>query len=454
MSKFQQGGANVFDPMRVPLPEVGSISASPVIDIPTPPRIDVGSMSNMSISPDVRRRQAEADAIKQQSQLANAQKEFYSLQDDLVGNVHNEYQKSVLDRAKAKYGIGEDFYASVNTSDYFQLRNETDKIYKFMKDPEVLQVIGEVQMADELMSKLPAGMSQEDYDDWNNYRMNVYQKAKNKGEYDVRLLDPRGYKRPVAKEDPIPKMGKDILPTLSKIGQTIDLSNDAEIERAGRIMADQWSLNYGQAAVDAGLITYPTPGGRAQLTPEGEAMVLDNIGIYRNDYMTKREDKIEDATTMAQTRDALADQNRADAAARKEAEKKAGAGKKTSPIKNDDDGKKYEAAWQVFLDSHPEYSFLDPWDLGVSSRFGAVVNNDGEVSLSKSAFGLIADRLDEYIDSNSELRIKKAQRLGEDTARKLNPNAPQTPGTPPATTPSVPAPESGAPTADDVFKNN
>lgn len=174
---------------------------------------------------------------------------------------------------------------------------KTDQFYKFAHDSRVLGILGEVEAAHKLMEKVPANMTQEEFDLWDSY-VKKYQQATDK-DYDVRYLDPRGYKRPVQKVSQRPKMANEIKTTLQGISQTVDTSDPNELPRLKRIMADQWAINYGKLAEDEGLITQPPDGSSPVLTPEGERIVEDRIAAYNRDYLVRREDKLEDAEARA-----------------------------------------------------------------------------------------------------------------------------------------------------------
>ncbi len=325
MNKFQQGG--VFNPITVNTPDVGGINASPIIDIPVPPPINLPGMANLAIDAERRRRQLDQDSVAQQGKLDASVKEFRSLQDALVGEVHNPYQAKLLEAAKKRHNIDDDFYSSVDFNNINDVKAHTNKIYEYINDKDVLEVMGQVEVANKLRTMSPANMTKEEQDAWMEANK-AYEGATVKEQSDPRIVDPRRYNLATPKADPRPKYGTVIQSYLTQVGKTVDLTDPNEQSRVSRTTADQIALNYGEAAVKEGIIIYPPGGNRAQLTPLGQAMVNDAIGVIQQDYTGKREDRVEDATTMAQTRDEIGDANRAEAA--RIAKEKADAKKTTS----------------------------------------------------------------------------------------------------------------------------
>lgn len=289
MKKFQQGGADVFNIPSTKLPEVGNIDPSPLISLPIPAPVNIPAMSNLAASLTQRQRQREQDIRNQQNQLDTAKRQFYALDDALIGPLDNPYQVATVNAIKKEYGIDDDFYKNTNTNDLQEVRMKTDQFYKFAHDARVLDIMGEVEAAHKYMERPLANMTQEEFDTWDAY-VKKYEQAVSK-DYDVRYLDRSMYKRPAQKVSQRPKMANDIIPTLQKISETVDISDPNEIPRLKRIMADQWAINYGDFAEQEGLITQPPDGSSPVLTPEGERIVEDRVAVYNRDYRVRLEDK-------------------------------------------------------------------------------------------------------------------------------------------------------------------
>src|SRR3990172_1006416 len=127
MRRFQQGGVSVYNvPQGIVQPNIPN---SPVINAPLIPVVDMSPYLNAQMDQQRRKEVYDRELLRQQqSQAANDQKAYFSVYDDLFGELHNPAQIAIIDAAKKKYRVDVD--KVLGASDPQTVRAELSNVMK------------------------------------------------------------------------------------------------------------------------------------------------------------------------------------------------------------------------------------------------------------------------------------------------------------------------------------
>lgn len=275
MRQFQQGGVSDVQPI---VPDVGTIPNLGNIDYPEVAPADLLTLLSLQKDQDTRLREQEAKALKEQQNLDNAQKVYYNLKDDMFGDYHSAYQGEVLANARKKYNVTDDL---LNANDLFTIKSQTENLYKATTDPEVLHVLGEIENANQIRNSLPNTLTQDQKDafaaEWQNY-LN-FRPTRPGERYDLTRL------ALASSNTPQPKAGsaKDFFGPTQRVAtqlENVDLEDPDNKAVALKAVRNAWFLHDPDNAIEQKLIAVNSSGS-PELTPQGEAVALDQLNAAR-----------------------------------------------------------------------------------------------------------------------------------------------------------------------------
>lgn len=304
MAKFQQGGVSVYEPLNLPAPNVGDINTVQDISVPVMSPVEVAALANLTQTLDQRNKAAELARAKDQQAIASTRKEFLAMADGVAGPVHNDYQKAIIDEAKAKYGIADNIMETMDLNNLQGLQQETQKLYRFWHDPKVISVLGEVEAANKYMDKLPINMTPEETAKWweaktayENYTMDDFLKYGKP--FDVRMLDGRMYQQ----KDPAAVAAAEDKTTVRNLfGATakmmgngaveVDWTDPQAVTEFADAIASGWVL-VDPKAEDAGYVFFDDLG-QPHATEKGKALAVAQGQMLNQSYGDLRQNKLED----------------------------------------------------------------------------------------------------------------------------------------------------------------